>query len=390
MDSDTDALKQLDVADFQSIDFVKQRKEEADAQLLTAVERCFKEWSEITLFIPKLQSNNKAERLFAIRKIGEVGKMGISASYLHPFLKSPDWETRTEAVEALASVADETSVEPLIELIREGLNHPQWNRGNKHERFSSSSSPEDLQLSIKMSGVVESAIVALGWIGSLKSAPFLRELAIEKDALAITSLGYLRDNDSVEILSNILDNSWREDLILEFACIWALGRIRVKTAAKSINNWLRKYLPIIEDEEIETDEEVNGTSHKNAEYLWPDLEISHQFAESFVFDHRINVVKAAIIVLGFIQNLDYVATLVEILLLTQGAESATDVPSIHCATAFALGLLGDKKALPELTKLKLSYGGRPPDSEINRHYLTDTYYPIDFVSEAIKMIEHAP
>jgi len=372
MDNLDEALKKLGVAGFQYIDFVRQRKIGAEDQLLKTIERNRENWSSVIPAIQKLKSDSKVEQIFGIKQIGKAE--GEAKSYLYPFLKDPDWEMRREAVEALVHAADETSVEPLIELIRVGRNCLKYSETLTGE--------EEFLISLTMN----LATLILGWIGSLESAPFLRSQAREGDALAITSLGYLRDADSVKTLTDILDNLWRNDLVVEFACIWALGRIGTQDAAKSINGWLRKYLPIIRTEEIEYNEVVKGTYEKNAYYLWDDLAIPHHFAESFVFDNRINVVKAAIIVLGLIRNADFLDTIVEILLLTQQEndydQPIIDVPSIHCAAAFALGLFGDEKALPVLKVLKLRYGDKPSDAEAN------TYYPIDFVSEAIQMIEH--
>lgn len=378
------ALKCLEISEYQMIDFVSQRKSVSEEQLLIAIENNRQTWLGVIPNIQKLTSDNKVEQVFGIRQIRKLGEKASSASiYLFPYLKHPDWDIRSETVEALVEVGDETAVLPLIELIRDGMSHPAY-----LNRFvtSNSDSPSvvkvgDLRLGWTISSTINLAILALGWIGSPAAAPFLREQANDGNPLAITSLGYLRDQGSVQILTEILDKSWRDNLITEFACIWALGRIGAKKSAKSVSEWLRKYFPIIHSDDIEYYEDVKGTYDKNAYYLWDDLDIPHHFAESFVFDNRINVVKAAIIVLGKLRNTEFLDTLLEILKLTQKDESSTDVPDIQNATIFAIGLMGSKEAIPMLEQLEYFYQKRPTDSD------TIDFYPLEFVTEAISLIE---
>lgn len=386
LDSVDDSLKQLGISEYQAIDFVTLRRVDAEAQLLGAIEAIYMRCSGILPFLPKLTSNSKTDQIFVIRQIGRSGdKSSIAASYVIPFLQNPDWDIRYEAVEALIGVADESAIEPLIELIREGQSHPAYTAPLSvvNEWITSSDGRESWHLRIQISTTVDLATLLLGWIGSRKASPFLRRLASASDTLAIRSLGYLRDPGSVDLLGKILSD-FDGNFTLAFACIWALGRIGMAEGAEKIDNWLRQFLPIDDPEDIEYTD-ISGVYEKDATQLWDDLNVPHYLADDFIADLRINVVAAAMIVLGMLGDTSVVGTLIEILNSTRGDNDYPDALTIHCAAALALGLLGDNRALPTLHELECFYIELSADD--SEPVVFDHLDPEEFVIEAIKMIE---
>ena len=366
MDNDK-ALAKLKISDFQGIDFVNQRKQNAEKALLQAIKNYFSNSPDIAPLIRKLKTSNKSELLYTIQQLTSVkAPPQIIGSYLQPFLRDDDEEIRYETIYSLAEIGDSTAAGPLIALIQqEELN-----------------AQEDNFFTGMTDMIVTEAISALGEIGDTEALTFLHNRAMQKDSFAIAALGIARDHSSVQIISNVLNNLQHNELRNAFACIWALGRINAPEGAESINNWLLKGLRNVPLEVME-EQEINGIWHKDADYRWFQLRVPHYMAEDFVFDHRINVFKAALIVLGMLQNKQFLETIIKFLVYTKDYRCSNDIPSLNCAAALALGLLNDKRALVELRKLELEYRKYPAQETSN----ADQYCPLTFVLEAIRMLE---
>ncbi|MCA9888829.1 MAG: HEAT repeat domain-containing protein, partial [Anaerolineae bacterium] len=350
-----EALKKLQVSQYQAINFVLQRKEQSEKQLLQAIEPIKSKYVSILPYIDMIRTGDKEEQDFAIQKLGQIGNAN-AIGHIVPFLKSAAIDTRYSTALALGSIGSSEAIAHLVEFIKSRLR-------------------QKVETQSVYDYDIEQAILSLGWIGDSEASQFLLEIAEAQDTFRLRAIWALAEiNKGVEVaqLGRLLSGfSDKDD---EFFCIWALYRTGQPEASEPIITWLEEKIPKIQDIE---DGYYVGDFDGNLYSMWE--EVPHHYASDFIHDEVINVISASAVVLGALKNVSAFAVLLRMLSVTQSSEINEDQ---YCAAVLGLGLLGDVRAIePLLVQLDSL-----TDAEKDSRATWEPHPRKDFLIEALRLL----
>lgn len=354
----TSALENLQISQYQAINFVLQRKEQSEQQLLQAIAPIKSKYFSILPYIAMIKTGDKEEQDFAIQKLGQIGNAN-AIEHIVPFLKSDDVGTRYISAIALGSIGSGEAIVHLVEFIKGRLTQ-------KVEKQSFNDYD------------IEQAILSLGWIRDSGSVQFLLTIAEEQDTFKMQAIWALAEiNKGVEVaqLGNLLKSS--NNKADEFFCIWALYKNGQPEASEPIIRWLEEKIPNVQD--IEEAYYV-GDFDGNLYLMWDEM--PHHYTSDFIHDEVINVISASAIVLGILKNSSAFDILMRLLNATQHNDINEDQ---YCAATLGLGLLGDIRAIETLQK---HLDALASDEEYSRSSW-EPHTKREFIIEALRLLTNS-
>jgi HEAT repeat protein len=376
MENINEARIKLEIASYQDIDFVTQRRPSAEQKFLAAVANAKQRWEGTIRYIDGIKSQNVKAQKHAMLSVSDIGtKASDFSEYVIPMLKSDDWDIRLTAIETLSAIGDSRIVNTLIEFIDKSFEE-YWEM-EERKKYRPLDEKWLAIPTVTVSIAIDIAIDKLGRLGGFAAKKCLRGLAEDGNLEAIIALGRTKDIEAIDLLAKLIKNadidwnSFYPDPQIVFACVWALGYIATENAALPLIDWLKSCIKLQKKGvDIYNATLVTGKSDDDAYYLWPELGL-HYLADEFIEDESISVAAAAAIVVGKLGNLAASKPLLKLLRLTMIEHENSDTLLPHAA-ALGLGLLGDKSVLKKL-------------EEALRECEEQSLY--SYISEAIRLIK---